>query len=37
MVRKAIFALMLALQFSVVVNMVSAAPPPSCLPCPDVR
>jgi len=38
MVRKIVFALLLALQFSVIANMASAsAPPPSCFPCPDVR
>jgi hypothetical protein len=37
MVRKVVFALLLAVQFSVVANMASAYIPPSCLPCPDVR
>lgn len=38
MIRKAVFALLLALQFSVVANMVSAySPAPGCLPCDDVR
>jgi hypothetical protein len=38
MVRKIVFALLLALQFSAVANLASAgAPPPSCDPCPDVR
>ncbi len=38
MVRKIVFTLFLALQFSVIANMASASvPPPSCDPCPDVR
>lgn len=38
MVRKIVFALLLALQFSVIANMASASvPPPSCYPCPDLR
>jgi hypothetical protein len=36
MVRKIVFAVLLALQFSVVAEMASAyIPPPGCLPCPD--
>jgi hypothetical protein len=38
MARKIVFALLLALQFSVAANMASAyAPFPHCLPCPDAR
>ena len=37
MVRKVVFALLLALQFSVVANMASAYIPPSCYPCGDIR
>jgi hypothetical protein len=38
MVSKIVFALLLALQFSVAVNMASASvPPPSCFPCPILR
>lgn len=34
MVRKVVFALLLALQFSVVANLASAySPVPNCLPC----
>jgi len=37
MIRKIVFALLLALQFSVVADLASAyGPAPSCLPCPDV-
>jgi hypothetical protein len=38
MVRKIVFAFLLALQFSVVANMAfSYGPPPTCFPCPDVK
>jgi len=38
MVSKIVFALLLALQFSVAVNVASASiPPPSCFPCPILR
>ncbi len=37
MVRKVVFALLLALQFSVIANMASAYPPPSCLPCENIK
>jgi hypothetical protein len=38
MVRKVVFALLLALQFSVVANMASAyIPSPSCFPCDFVK
>ncbi len=38
MVRKIVFALLLALQVSVVAEMASAySPAPGCLPCGDVR
>jgi hypothetical protein len=35
MVRKIVFALLLALQFAAVANLASALPPfPGCFPCP---
>jgi hypothetical protein len=38
MVRKVIFALLLALQFSVVANLASAyIPTPSCFPCNQIK
>lgn len=38
MVRKVFFALLLALQFSVVAELASAySPSPSCFPCGNVR
>lgn len=38
MIRKVLFALLLALQFSVVANMASAySPAPGCFPCGDVK
>jgi hypothetical protein len=37
MVRKVVFALLLALQFSVIANMASAYPPPSCYPCDQLK
>jgi hypothetical protein len=38
MVRKIVFALLLALQFTAVANLAfSNGVPPSCLPCPYVK
>jgi hypothetical protein len=38
MIRKVVFALLLALQFSVVAEMASAyIPAPGCYPCGNVR
>ena len=38
MVRKVVFALLLALQFSVVANLASAySPAPSCFPCGNLK
>jgi hypothetical protein len=38
MTRKIVFALLLALQFSVIANTAfSSGLPPSCLPCPYVK
>ena len=37
MVRKIVFAMLLALQCAVVADVASAYPPPTCFPCDDVR
>jgi hypothetical protein len=38
MVRKIVFAFLLALQFSVVADLASAySPAPGCYPCPNVK
>ena len=38
MIRKIVFAFLLALQFAAVANVAySYIPPPTCLPCPDVK
>lgn len=37
MVRKVVFALLLAVQFSVIANMASAYVPPSCFPCGELK
>jgi hypothetical protein len=38
MVRKVLFAVLLAMQFTVVADLASAyAPSPTCYPCPDLK
>ncbi len=37
MLRKIVFALLLAVQFSVIANLATASQPPSCFPCDEIE